>query len=57
LGERPTPNRRRGDTHALAVWDELDGLRRRVDDLVLTARVVAIMLAGHGGLELLELLA
>lgn len=54
--KRPRPNRRRGDVHALAVRDELDEIHRRVDDLLLTARVVAVMLGGHGILEVVDAL-
>jgi hypothetical protein len=52
----PAPTRRRGDVHAIAVQQRLDAIERRVDDLLLVARVVMIMLAGHGGLEILEML-
>jgi hypothetical protein len=53
----PSPTRRRGDVHAIAVRQRLDAIERRVDDLLLMARVVALMLGGHAGLELVELLA
>jgi hypothetical protein len=41
--------------HAVMMWDELDALRRRVDDLLLTARVVLVMLSLHGAAELAQL--
>jgi hypothetical protein len=53
---RSTPYRRQGDLHALAVQQRLDSIERRVDDLLLVARVVMVMLSAHGLLELLETL-
>ena len=50
----PVPTRRQGDLHALEIKQRLDALERRVDDLLLTGRVVLAMLTGHGVLELLE---
>lgn len=49
--------RRRGDWHAIHIEDELDELRRRVDDLLLVARVVAVLVAGNGVLNVLDALA
>jgi hypothetical protein len=39
------------------VRQRLDALERRVDDLLLTARVVLLMLSGHAALQVLDLIA
>jgi hypothetical protein len=39
------------DFHAVHIEQELEELTRRVDDLLLTARVVAVMVAGNFGLH------
>jgi hypothetical protein len=51
------PARRRGDQHALEVQRRLCELEERVDDLLLVARVVAIMVGANGVLNVLDALA
>jgi hypothetical protein len=53
----PKPARRRGDVHAIAVREELEELRRQVEDLLLAARVVAIVVGLNGVLNVLDALA
>jgi hypothetical protein len=53
----PAPTRRQGDLHALEIKQRLDLLERRVDDLLLTARIVLLMLSGHAALQVLDLVS
>jgi hypothetical protein len=46
-----------GDAHALEIKQRLDHLERRVDDLLLAARVVAIVVSGNALLHVLDSLA
>lgn len=48
------PARRSGDAHALEVKQRLDKIERRVDDLLLTARVIALMIGGNALLHLFD---
>jgi hypothetical protein len=50
----PKRYRRAGDLHALEIKQRLDELERRVDDLLLTARIVLLMLSGHAALQILD---
>jgi hypothetical protein len=40
--------------HALEIKQRIDALERRVDDLLLTARVIALMLGGHTGVQIIQ---
>jgi hypothetical protein len=51
------PTRRQGDLHALEIKQRLDAIERRVDDLLLAARVVAIVVSGNAALNVLDALA
>jgi hypothetical protein len=51
------PRRRQADLHALAIQQRLDAIERRVDDLLLAARVVAIVVSGNALLHVLDSLA
>jgi hypothetical protein len=54
---RKAPARRQGDLHALEIKQRLDALERRVDDLLLVARVVLLMLSGHAVLQVLDVVS
>jgi hypothetical protein len=53
----PKPARRRGDIHAIELREHVDELERKVDDLLLVARVVAVLLGVHSVVQLLEQVA
>jgi hypothetical protein len=53
----PRPARRAGDHHAEEIRRRLNVLEERVDDLLLVARTVAVLVAGNGILNVLDVLA